>query len=306
MTHAISEKIRELKEKRNAVILAHNYQVPEVQDLADFTGDSLELSIRAADIEKDVIVFCGVLFMAETAKILSPSKIVLLPAEHAGCPMADMVTGEELRALKAKHPGALAVCYVNSTAEVKAECDIAVTSANASRIVASLPADREIIFVPDKNLGAYVEKVTGRKMILHPGYCPTHARITPEDIRARRREYPDAPVLVHPECTPDTLEEADEILSTGGMCAFVRSSPAKTIIIATELGIIHRLGKENPRAEYIPITPRAICPNMKLTRPEDVLYSLESLTPRIEVPEDIRRRAELPIRRMLAGGLPVE
>jgi quinolinate synthase len=297
------EKIRALKEERNAVILAHNYQNPEVQDIADFTGDSLELSIKAADIRKDVIVFCGVLFMAETAKILSPDKIVLLPAEHAGCPMADMIDAKDLIALKRKHPGALAVSYVNSTAEVKAECDICVTSGNARRIVEGLPADREIIFVPDQNLGAHIEKVSGRKMILHPGYCPTHARITPEDIRRRRREYPDAPVLVHPECMPDVVAEGDEALSTGGMCAFVRDSLAKRFIIVTELGIIHRLKKENPAAEYIPVTSTIICPNMKLTTLEDVLHSLETLSPEVTVPEDIRRRAEIPIRRMLAGGI---
>ena len=303
MNDSIREKIRELKERRNAIILAHNYQVAEVQELADFTGDSLELSIKAADIKKDVIVFCGVSFMAETAKILSPGKTVLLPAERAGCPMADMITGEELRALKAKHPGALAVCYVNSTAEVKAECDMAVTSANAPRIVEGLPKDREIIFVPDKNLGAYVEKVTGRKLVLWPGYCPTHARITPEEIRARKLERPDALVLIHPECPPDTLKEADEVLSTGGMCAFAKKSKVRSFIVVTELGILHRLKKENPDAEFLPVSPTAICPNMKLTTPGDVLHALETLSGEIKVPEDIRRRAELPIRRMLAGRL---
>ena len=267
MNDSIQDKIRELKEKRNAIILAHNYQVAEVQELADFTGDSLELSIKAADIKKDLIVFCGVSFMAETAKILSPDKMVLLPAERAGCPMADMITGEELRGLKAKHPGALAVCYVNSTAEVKAECDIAVTSANAPRIVEGLPKERKIIFVPDKNLGAYVEMVTGRKLILWPGFCPTHARITPEDIRARRKEWPDALVLIHPECSSAALKEADEVLSTGGMCAFAKKSETRRFIIVTELGILHRLKTENPDAEFLPVTSNAICPNMKLTTP---------------------------------------
>jgi len=303
MNDSITEEIRALKEKRKAVILAHNYQVSEVQEIADFTGDSLELSIKAADIEKDVIVFCGVRFMAETAKILSPDKMVLLPAERAGCPMADMITGQELRDLKAEHPGALAVCYVNSTAEVKAECDIAVTSANAPRIVASLPADREIIFVPDRNLGSYVERVTGRKLVLWPGYCPTHEMIRREVVRDRRREYPDAKVLMHPECSPEALKEADEVLSTGGMCAFVKKSDAKRFIVATELGILHRLGKENPGKDFIPVTPRTICPNMKLTSLGDVLHSLETLSGRVEIPEEIRSRAELPIRRMLAGGL---
>lgn len=301
MDNSIKRRIEELKQERNAVIVAHNYQLPEIQDLADVTGDSLELSMKAATLDCKVLVFCGVRFMAETAKILSPSKAVLLPVWEAGCPMADMISREELLAFKQEHPGALAVCYVNSTAEVKAECDIAVTSANAARIVSQLPPEREILFLPDKHLGAYVQSKTGRQMLLWPGYCPTHARITPRDIQALKSVYPDAVVLVHPECPADTIAEADEVLSTGGMCAYVRTSVATRFIIATEQGIIHRLQKENPNAEYIPVSPHAICPNMKRIQVEDVLRALERMEFPIQLEEEVRRKAELPLRRMLAG-----
>lgn len=300
---SIIQRIQKLKKEQNAVILAHNYQIPEIQDLADFTGDSLELSIKASELNCKALVFCGVRFMAETAKILSPQKLVLLPVAEAGCPMAEMITPDELIAFKAQHPGAIVVCYVNSTADVKAECDITVTSANAVQIVSGLPRDREIIFLPDRHLGAYVQKVTGRSMILWPGYCATHARITPDDIHRMRNQYPDAIVLAHPECPLDTIQEADHVLSTGGMCSFVRNSHNKRFIVATELGIIHRLKKENPQAEYYPVSPQTVCPNMKLTRPDDVLSALERKEYAIEVPESIRVRAELPIRRMLAGSL---
>ncbi|MCX7788165.1 MAG: quinolinate synthase NadA [Spirochaetes bacterium] len=301
MDATIKQRIKELKLQRNAMIVAHNYQLPEIQDLADFTGDSLELSVKAASIDCQVLVFCGVRFMAETAKILSPAKTVLFPVLEAGCPMADMITREELIAFKQDHPGAIVVCYVNSSAEVKAECDIAVTSANAARIVSQLPPEREIIFLPDRHLGAYVQAKTGRQMVLWPGYCPTHARITPQEIRALRNRYPNAVVLVHPECPSDTIEEADEVLSTGGMCTFVRTSTSKQFIIATESGIIHRLKKENPNAEYIPVSPYAICPNMKQIHVEDVLRALEKMEYPIQLSEEIRERALLPLRRMLDG-----
>jgi len=303
----ISEKemagrIGELRKRKNAVILAHNYQLGEVQDIADFTGDSLELSIRAATTEADVIVFCGVTFMAETAFILSPSKTVLLPVREAGCPMADMAGAAELRKLKTEHPGALVVTYVNSSAEVKAESDICVTSANAVKIVESLPKDKEIIFVPDKNLGAYVQHRTGRKMILWPGFCPTHMRITPEHIRLRKAEYPDAKVIVHPECRMDVIELGDAALSTGGMLKFAKETEAGRIIVATEMGIIHRLQKENPGKQFIPVSEQAICPNMKMTRLEDVLNSLERMEHRISFPADLAGRARLPIQKMLEAG----
>lgn len=301
MEGTLQKEITKWKRKRNAVILAHNYQLGEVQDLADFTGDSLELSIKAASLDCEVLVFCGVRFMAETAKILSPSKTVLLPVLEAGCPMADMISREELVAFKKEHPKAITVCYVNSTAEVKAECDIAVTSANAERIISSLPPERQILFIPDRHLGAFVQTRTGRRMVLWPGYCPTHARITPQDIQKLRKSYPDAVVLVHPECPLDTIAEADKVLSTGGMCAYVRTASAKRFIIATELGIIHRLRKENPYAEFIPVSPQAICPNMKRIQAEDVLYSLQRMEYPIELSEEVRKLAEVPLRRMLAG-----
>ncbi|MFQ3621626.1 MAG: quinolinate synthase NadA [Spirochaetales bacterium] len=303
MEKEIFTRIAQLKKDREAVILVHNYQLPEVQDLGDFVGDSLELSLKASSIPCKVLVFCGVRFMAETAKILSPEKVVLHPVPDSGCPMADMISRQELLEFKAKHPGSLVVCYVNSTAEVKAECDIAVTSANAERIVNSLPLDKPILFVPDMHLGAYVRKQTGREMVLWPGYCPTHANITPDQIRELRKQHPEAKVLVHPECPLDVIEQADAVLSTGGMCRFVRESACPKFIIATEIGIIHRLKKENPRAVYIPVSTRALCPNMKKIRPIDILSALESLEPRVELSEDIRRKAEIPIRRMVAGNL---
>ncbi len=293
------ERIVQLKKKHNAIILAHNYQLGEVQDIADFTGDSLELSMIAAKNDADVIVFCGVHFMAETAYMLSPRKTVLLPVKQAGCLMADMAKGGELKRLKARHPDALTVCYVNSTAAVKAECDLCVTSANAFDLVRALPADREIIFVPDMNLGANIMNATGRKMILWQGFCPTHMRVTAEMIAARRREFPDAPVIIHPECSPEVVAMADEALSTGGMCRYVKSTGAKQVNVATELGLIHRLKKENPDIVYIPLSEQMVCPDMKMIRLHDVLQSLERMRYKITVPEDIREKAVRPIQRML-------
>ncbi len=288
-----------LKRQRNAVILAHNYQISEVQEMADFTGDSLELSIKAAKTDADVIVFCGVLFMAETASILSPDKMVLLPVKDAGCPMADMITAEQLRELKKQHPGALVVCYVNSSAEVKAECDYCCTSSNAVDVVKTLPADREIIFVPDKYLGQHVIDRTGRQMILWAGYCPTHAKILEKDIAAQKELHPQAVVLVHPECTEPVKRIADQVLSTGAMCRFVRSSRADEFIIGTELGIMHRLTKENPGKKFYPAKESAICPNMKKITLEKVLWSLEDMKYEIRVPAAIRERAKLALDRMI-------
>ena len=297
------DKIKRLCQEKNAIILAHNYQLGEVQDIADYVGDSLELSMKAAALTEKVIVFCGVKFMAETAKILSPDKTVLLPRADAGCPMADMADAAELRHLKAQHPGALAVCYVNSTAEVKTECDICCTSANAAGIIAGLPPDREIIFLPDRNLGANVELQTGRKMILWPGFCPTHMRIIPEMVEKRRREYPDAVLMVHPECPPEVTALADQVLSTGGMMRFARQIESREIIVGTELGLIYRLEAENPGKRFIPLSEQAVCMNMKMTTLDDVLAALEIMQPEIILDEDVRARAELPIRRMLAGKL---
>lgn len=295
----IIDRINKLKKERNAVILTHNYQLGEVQDIADFTGDSLELSIKAAATKADTILFCGVKFMAETAYILSPDKTVLLPVMESGCPMADMADAEAVREMKKKHPGALVVTYVNSTAEVKAESDICVTSANAWKIVAQLPADRDIIFVPDKNLGSWVQKKTGRNMILWPGFCPTHMRITPDKILKKKAEYPGAKVIIHPESKPESVALADEALSTGGMCRYVKESSDKTFIVATEMGLIYRLQKENPDKVFIPVSEQAICPNMKMIRLEHVLEALEKNIHKITVDESIIDAARRPIEKML-------
>jgi len=293
------EEIRELKQKRKAVILAHNYQPAEVQDLADFCGDSLGLSIQASKTDAEVIVFCGVRFMAETAKTLSPAKLVLLPDRRATCPMAEMITAEQLRGLKRKYPDALVVCYVNSAADVKAESDYCCTSANAVAVVQSLPKEREIIFVPDQHLGQFVEKQTGRDLILWPGYCPTHIFIAEEDVRKAKEQYPDAVVLAHPECSEPVKDLADAILSTGQMLKFVKGSPAQRFIVATEVGMLHPLKKARPDAEYIPAGLRGVCPNMKKITLEKVLASLASLQYPIDVPEQIRLRAEKSLRRMI-------
>ncbi|MFH1370068.1 MAG: quinolinate synthase NadA [Planctomycetota bacterium] len=300
MSNQLAEKIRELKAERNAVILAHNYQPGEVQDIADFTGDSLALSVKAAQTDADVIVFCGVRFMAETAAILSPEKIVLLPDKNAGCPLADMITAGQLRELKQKHPDALVVCYVNSSAEVKAESDYCCTSANAVEIVESLPQDVEIIFVPDQHLGQFVSEKTGRRMILWPGYCITHAAITEDDIKNARAAHPDAIVMAHPECTEPVKHLSDKLLSTGQMLKFAKQSEAKKFIVVTETGIIHTLKKENPDKEFFAASSRAVCPNMKRITLEKVLWSLEDMHYRITVPEEIKTRAKNALDRMVA------
>ncbi len=294
------EKIEKLKAERNAVILAHNYQIPEVQDIADYVGDSLGLSIEAAKTDAEVIVFCGVHFMAETAKILSPQKTVLLPEEKAGCPMADMITGEQLRKLKAQHPGAAVLCYVNTSAEVKAECDLCCTSANAVQMVRDVLKDeKEIIFAPDRYLADYVAQQTGRELIIWDGFCPTHARILPENILDQKALHPEAPVLVHPECPPELIRLADKVASTEGMCRFIKESPAREFIIATERGIIHRMEKENPGKVFYPASKFAICPNMKYTTLEKILWALEDMVYEITVPEDIMNRARRSIGRMI-------
>lgn len=295
----IIERILQLKRAKNAIILSHNYQLGEVQDIADFVGDSLELSRQAAGTNAGVIVFCGVHFMAETASILSPNKTVLLPDEHAGCPMANMITAEALQEKKKQHPGAVVVCYINSSAAVKAESDVCCTSANAVRIVEKIPSDKEILFVPDQYLGSYVASRTGRKMILWPGYCPTHARISAQDIQRLKAEYPDAKVLVHPECRTEVAQLADAVLSTGGIIRFSRETDAKDIIVGTEIGILHRLRKENPNKRFIPVSEQAVCPRMKLITLETILWSLESMEHQVKVPEEIRRKAKSSVDRML-------
>jgi quinolinate synthase len=292
-------RIDRLRRERQAVILAHNYQLGEVQDVADFTGDSLDLSRKAAATDARVIVFCGVHFMAETAAILSPAKTVLLPDAESGCPMADMIDAEGLRKMRAEHPGAAVVCYVNSSAEVKAGCDVCCTSANAEKVVASIPAEREVLFVPDRYLGGHVQRRSGRKMILWPGFCPTHVRILPEHVERRRREHPGAIVMAHPECRPEVTALADEVLSTGGMCRFARQSTAKAFIVATEIGILHRLQQENPDKAFVPATEQAVCMNMKRITLEKVLWTLEELRPAVAVPEAIRVPAAAALQRML-------
>ena len=295
----VIERINKLKKEKNAVILVHNYQLGEVQDIGDYVGDSLGLSIEAKKVDCDVIVFCGVRFMAETAKILSPDKTVLLPVAEAGCPMADMATADQLRKFKKEHPGVVAVAYVNSTAELKTEVDICCTSANAEKIVASIPEDKEIIFLPDKNLGANVARDLNRDLMLWPGFCPTHMRISKEMINERKKEFPDALVMVHPECPPEIVEMADASLSTGGMLKFARETDAEQIIVGTEMGIIHRLKIENPDKVFIPLSEQAICPNMKLIELHDVLNALENMEHEIVLEPEIIEKAKASIERMI-------
>jgi quinolinate synthase len=299
LNEQLLQKIGKLKEQRKAVILAHNYQPGEIQDLADFTGDSLGLSIKASQTDAQVIVFCGVRFMAETAAILCPGKTVLLPDKFAGCPLADMITAQELRRLKQKNPGAVVVCYVNSSAEVKAESDYCCTSANAVELVNSLPADRTIIFVPDQHLGRFVAERTGRDMVLWPGYCPTHVLITEDDIKTAKGRHPDAVVMAHPECTEPVKSLADQLLSTGQMLKFAAKSPAKKFIVATEIGIIHTLKKQNPQAEFIAASDRAVCPNMKKITLAKIIGSLEDMQYRVTVSEEIAKRAKKSLDRMV-------
>ncbi|MBN2483271.1 MAG: quinolinate synthase NadA [Candidatus Omnitrophica bacterium] len=295
------EKIQKLKQKLNAVILAHNYQLPQIQDIADYRGDSLGLSIEAAKTKADVIVFCGVYFMAETAKILSPQKTVLIPDRQAGCPMADMITADQLRTLKKEHPSAKALCYVNSSAEVKAECDVCCTSGNALEVVAgAFREDEEIIFVPDQYLARYTASQIDRNFVFWKGYCPTHARILPQHLRGKRAEHPGALVLVHPECTPHVTALADAVLSTGGMSKYVKQSDCKEFIIGTEEGMVYRLSQDNPDKKFYAISDIAVCPNMKKITLDKVLYSLENIYEEITLPEDIIARAQKSIQKMVS------
>ncbi|MFH1577755.1 MAG: quinolinate synthase NadA [Candidatus Omnitrophota bacterium] len=293
------KKIQQLKKERNAVILVHNYQLPEVHDIADYIGDSLGLSRIASKTSADVIVFCGVRFMAETASILCPEKKVLMPDLSAGCPMADMITVEGLRTLKGKHPNAKVLAYVNTSAGVKAESDICCTSGNALKLTESLKDVKDIIFIPDKYLADYVSKRLKRNFIYWDGYCPTHVKILPEDILKQKKAHPKAVVLVHPECTPEVITLADQALSTEGMCRFIKESPAKEIIIGTETGMLYRLKRENPDKEFYPATELAVCPTMKLTTQEKVLWSLEDMKHEVKVSEEIRVKAKKAVDRML-------
>jgi len=295
-----ADSIIKLKNKKNALILAHNYQIGEVQDIADFVGDSLQLSIAASKTKNKIIVFCGVYFMAETAKILSPEKKVLLPDTNSGCPMADMVTASQLRELKNKYPDAVVVCYVNSSAEVKALSDICCTSSNAVNVVKSIPENKKVIFIPDKYLGSYVQSKTKREMILWDGYCPVHVLINIKSIIQLKKEHLDAPIIAHPECTPDVLNMADMITSTGGMVNYIKKSSKKEFIIGTEIGIIHRLQKENLNKIFYPASRQAICPNMKLINLEKLLWALEEERQEITLSEEIIQKAKSAIDRMIA------
>ena len=298
---SVEERILRLKREKNAVILVHNYQRPEVQNIGDIVGDSLELSQKAAGTDADVIVFCGVHFMAETASILCPDKTVLLPDAKSGCPMADMITAEQLRQKKKELPDATVVTYINSSAEVKAESDYCCTSSNGVKVVASLEND-EILFVPDQYLGDYIAKKTGKKMTLWPGYCPTHVRILPEDIIRQKQKYPGAKTVVHPECRPEVIALADEALSTSGIIRYAARDDVSELIVGTEVEILHRLRKENPGKTFIPASEKAVCPNMKRITLEKVLNSMETMSPQIKVPEDIRVKAKAAVDRMLAIG----
>ncbi len=306
----LHKEVRELAKQRNAVILAHNYQVPEVQDVADYIGDSLGLSQEAAATDADVIAFCGVHFMAETASIISPDKTVLIPDLKAGCSLADSITADELRRWKAENPGAVVVMYVNTTAEVKAETDYCCTSSNAVKVVEHIPADKEILFGPDLFLGAYVEKAAGRKMKVWMGECHVHAGIRPDDITNMRMKDPEAQFLIHPECGCTTnimhyLEEGEisdketHMLSTSGMMRHARESDACRFIVATETGILYRMQKENPDKEFIPADPCAVCKYMKMITLENLRDALKEMKYEVKVPDDIAAKARVPIERML-------
>jgi quinolinate synthase len=293
------ERIKVLKKKRNAVILSHYYSRPEVQDIADFVGDSLALSQEAVRQAADVIVFCGVHFMGESAAILSPEKTVLLPEIEASCPMADMASLEDLKLEKQKHPGVPVVCYVNSSAAVKAESYICCTSANAVEVVNSLDSE-EVLFVPDKNLAAYVASKTDKKVIPWEGHCPTHHQILKEDILKLKEEHPEAKFLAHPECRPEVLALADCVASTRGMLVYAEKSEAKEFIVGTECGLIHGLLKAAPKKVFYCANPYACCPSMKMVNLEKILVSLEKMQYVVSVPKDVRMRAKQALERMLA------
>ena len=297
------DEIQRLKRERRAVLLAHNYQIPEVQDVADFVGDSLYLSRQAADTDADVIVFAGVQFMAETAKILNPRKTVLLPDLAAGCGLSDSITSDQLRDWKRQHPGAVVVAYVNTSADVKAESDYCCTSSNAAKIVGQVPAEKEILFLPDMFLGEHVRKMTGRKMHLWAGDCPVHAKMRPEDLQRARASHPGAEVIAHPECGCSTaaLPHVDRILSTDGMVRFAKETKAPEVLVATEVGILHRMRMLNPTTKFTPLSEGAICPYMKQIDLTDVRDSLAKLQYEIDVPTETARKARLALERMIAA-----
>ena len=298
MEENLITKINSLKEEKNAVILAHNYQEDDIQELADYTGDSLGLSRKAANSEAEVIVFCGVKFMAESAAILSPAKTILLPDQNAGCPMAEMISVEELQELKEEYPAAAVVCYVNSSAAVKAESDVCCTSSNAVEIVKQVESER-VIFVPDKNLGDYVDRQTEKEIIYDVGYCPTHCRAEIEDINQARDLYPQAKVVVHPECSPEVVDGADFVGSTAQIIDYVQRTSAEEVVVGTEKGILYRLREDNPAKNFYLLTDDLICENMKLTRGEDIARALEDMSYQITVKAEVRDRAEQALNKML-------
>jgi quinolinate synthase len=293
-------KIREIKEHRDAVILAHTYQPAEIQDAADFVGDSYGLSVEATKTSATTIIFCGVMFMAETAAILNPKKTVIIPEPRAGCPMADMITVAELIRLKQKHPDRIVICYVNSTAEIKALSDICCTSSNALKIVLQLPENKGIIFVPDKYLGSYIRQKSGRDMILWDGFCPTHAKIRPQMILGARALHPRAIVMIHPEAPDESRQLADQVLSTGGMCDFAQNNSSNEFIVATEKGILHTLEKRAPSKRFYSLEEDISCPNMKMTTLNILLKSLEGKAgKKVTVAPDIAEKAFLALTKML-------
>ena len=300
MSEMLREKIEVLKKSRGAVILAHNYEPAEIQDIADITGDSLGLSIEAARLEAPVIVFCGVSFMAESAAILAPDKRVVLPKLNCGCGLADMATAAAVREKRRRHPGAVVVTYVNSSAAVKAESDICCTSGNAVNVVNSIPAGEEIIFVPDRNLGSFVEQQTGRQLLKWDGFCPVHEQLAPQAVARARAAHPEALVIVHPECRPEVAALADAVLSTGGMFDYVSKSAAREFIIGTEEGMLHPLRRECPEKVFHPVAANSmICRDMKLISLADLARALETLEPTVTVTPDIAGRARRALRKML-------
>ena len=300
----LQEKIRTLLKKRNGILLAHNYQIPEVQEIADLCGDSLELSIRAAETDAEVIVFCGVHFMAETASILSPDKKVLLPVMDAGCPMADMITARDLRERRKEMGNVVVISYVNTTAEVKAESDMCCTSANAIQVANSIDPSLPILMTPDRNLAKYTQQNTKRDISYWEGYCPIHDNLTPQQVLKVKADHPGALFLAHPECSPEVLSLADEIKSTSGMIAFATASSHMEFIIGTETGIIYPLSKANPDKVFIPADSKMVCPDMKKTGLTDIVNALERLEPQVKVNEEIRNRAKGAVDRML--GIPLK
>ncbi len=298
---SLKKEIRKLLDDRNAILLAHNYQVDEIQEIAHHTGDSLGLAQVAAESDAEVIVFAGVHFMAESVSILSPEKTVLLPRSEAGCPMADMITPGQVLELKGKYPGSTVVAYVNTTAAVKAVSDICCTSGNALSVARSLPAEADpLLMIPDQNLGQYIASQVDRKVLWYEGYCYVHHRFTADDVLKVRKRFPDAVFVAHPECRPEVLALADRVASTSGMLVFAEETRNREIIVGTEIGILHGLRKQNPDKVFIPLSGEAICRDMKLTRLEDVRDALVNMGPVVKVPEEVRVKAKKPLDRMLA------